>query len=308
MAERAPDSLQARIELAGARALIVLLRLVPWRWANALGSAMAPLAFAFDRRHRRIARINLELAFGDELDRRGGADRIIRRMYAHVIAIVVEVAHMTRATAEDIRARVRYEGLEAYERIRAAGRPVVILTGHVGNFDLMALAHSAHGHPLSFLARPMDSPLVYELLNQMRRRFGNEVLDKKGSGKDAFRVLRGGGVLGILGDQNATREEGEFVEFFGRSACTHVSIAKLALKTNAAIVPAFISRGEDGIHTIHVGPVIEPLATGHPREDAIATTQEVARVTESVIRRFPEQWLWGHRRWKTRPPGEPKLY
>lgn len=308
MAERTPESLQARAELVGARALFALLRLIPWRWAPRVGRMIAPLVLAIDRRHRRIARFNLELAFGAGLEDLGGADCVIGRMYAHVVASVIEVAHMARASAEEIRARVRYEGLEAYERIRAGGRPVVILTGHVGNFDLMALAHSAHGHPLSFLARPMDSPLVYELLNEMRRRFGNEVLDKKGSGKDAFRVLRSGGVLGILGDQNATREEGEFVEFFGRAACTHVSIAKLALKTKAAIVPAFISRDGDGLHTIHVGPVIEPLSSGHPREDAIATTQEVARVTEAMIRRFPDQWLWGHRRWKTRPVGEPKLY
>jgi KDO2-lipid IV(A) lauroyltransferase len=142
----------------------------------------------------------------------------------------------------------------------------------------------------------------------MRTRFGNQVLDKKGSGKEAFRVLRGGGVLGILGDQNATREEGEFVEFFGIPACTHVSIAKLAMKTGAAIVPAFITRDGAGAHTIHVGRPIEPTDTGRPREDAIATTQEVARVTEAIIRRFPSQWLWGHRRWKTRPVGEPKLY
>ncbi len=308
MAERAPDSVRARIELAGARALLAVLRLIPWERAGRVGRLIAPLVFVIDRRHRRIARFNLELAFGDGLQALGGADRIIRGMYAHVAAIVIELAHMTTASREEIRARVRYEGLEAYERIRAAGRPVVILTGHIGNFDLMALAHSAYGHPLSFLARPMDSPLVYDLLNQMRRRFGNQVLDKKGSGKDAFRVLRSGQVLGILGDQNATREEGEFVEFFGRPACTHVSIAKLALKTKAAIVPAFIARNGDGSHTIHVGPVIEPLSTGHPREDAIATTQEVARATEAVIRRFPEQWLWGHRRWKTRPVGEPKLY
>lgn len=308
MAERAPESLQARAELAAARAMFWLFRFIPWSWAPRIGRLAVPLVVALDRRHRGIARVNLELAFGDRLVELGGADRIIRGMYAHVVASTIEVAHMARASAEEIRARVRYDGVEVYESIRAAGRPVVILTGHVGNFDLMALAHSAHGHPLSFLARPMDSPLVYELLNDMRRRFGNEVLDKKGSGKDAFRVLRSGGVLGILGDQNATREEGEFVQFFGRPACTHVSIAKLALKTKAAIVPAFISRDTDGFHTIHVGPVIEPVSTGHPREDAITTTQEVARVTEDVIRRFPEQWLWGHRRWKTRPVGEPKLY
>ncbi len=308
MAERSPESFRARAEGMAVRMLFAVLRLVPWRWAAPIGRLAAPVLAAFDARHRRIARINLEIAFGAELAARGGAERIMRGMYAHLVAILIETAHMCRTTRETIQARVGYEGLEHFERLRAAGRPVVILTGHVGNFDLMALGHSAYGHRLSFLARPMDSPLVYEHLNRMRTQFGNVVLDKKGSGKDAFRVLRNGGVLGILGDQNATREEGEFVEFFGKLACTHVSIAKLALKTGAAIVPAFISRNGNGTHTIHVGEAIEPLSTGHPREDAIATTQRVAQVTESIIRRFPEQWLWGHRRWKTRPVGEAKIY
>jgi KDO2-lipid IV(A) lauroyltransferase len=288
--------------------LFAALRLIPWGWAPRVGRVLGPLLFALDGRHRRIARINLELAFGSDLAKLGGVNRVLRGVYVHMVTLVIEIAHMFSATADEVRSRVSYEGLEAYQAVRASGRPVVILTGHVGNFDLMALAHSAHGHPLSFLARPMDNPLVYEHLNRMRRRFGNDVLDKKGSGKDAFRVLRSGGVLGILGDQNATREEGDFVEFFGTAACTHVSIAKLALKTQAAIVPAFIARNRDGSHTIHVGPPIEPTSTGHPREDALATTQEVARVTEQIIRRFPEQWLWGHRRWKTRPHGESKLY
>lgn len=308
MAERLRESLRARAEYQLMRAMFAALRCVPWRWASAFGRVIGPVIAAFDPRHRSIARKNLELAFGPELAAMGGADRVTRGVYAHLVATLVETAHMCHTTRDTIRSLARYEGLERFEQLRAAGRPIVILTGHVGNFDLMALAHSAHGHCLSFLARPMDNPLVYEHLNRMRTQFGNVVLDKKGSGKDAFRVLRSGGVLGILGDQNATREEGEFVEFFGMPACTHVSIAKLALKTGAAIVPAFISRDGNGTHTIHVGEVIEPVSTGHPREDAIATTQRVAAVTEAIIRRFPEQWLWGHRRWKTRPVGEAKIY
>ncbi len=308
MAERDPRGRQARAEYLAMRMLFAALRRVPWAWALPVGRVLAPLVMAVDGRHRRIARLNLEMAMGPELPALGGAKVVLRAMYAHVLAIVIETAHMCELTAEQVRDRVRYENVEWFERLRAAGRPVVILTGHVGNFDLMALAHSAHGHPLAFLARPMDNPLVYEHLNRMRTRFGNQVLDKKGSGKDAFRVLRAGGVLGILGDQNATREEGEFVRFFGIEACTHVSIAKLALKTGAVIVPAFISRGAGGRHTIHVGEPIEARPADGLQRDAIATTQEVASVTEAIIRRFPDQWLWGHRRWKTRPNGEPRFY
>jgi len=186
---------------------------------------------------------------------------------------------------------------------------VILLTGHIGAWELSVFAHSIYGHPMSFLARPVDNPLVERLAENYRTRYGNHGIDKKNSVRQVLKILKAGGVVGILADLNTTREEGVFCDFFGVQACTTAGVATLALRTEAVVLPGYlIWDNQAGIHRLHFEKPVETIATGNQREDVLTNTARYAKVLESIIRRHPDQWLWIHRRWRTRPVGQPELY
>jgi KDO2-lipid IV(A) lauroyltransferase len=162
---------------------------------------------------------------------------------------------------------------------------------------------------MSFLARRVDNPLVEGLAERYRLRYGNRSIDKRGSIREVLKTLKNGGVVGILADLNTTRDEGVFCDFFGTSACTTAGVATLALRTGALVVPGYLVWDEAAaIHKLRFEPPVPIIETGNQREDVIANTAQYTKVLESAIRRHPDQWLWIHRRWRTRPPGEPAIY
>lgn len=300
-------ALRTYIEFAVAWTVFNSLRILPRRVALALGQRLGEMARFLLPHLRRHAQANLRLAF-PALD--GQARRQIEggtfRNLGRALGEVTQFPKLNRANIESI---VAYEGLENYQKALAQGRGVILLTGHIGAWELSVYAHSIYGYPMSFLARRVDNPLVERLAETNRSRFGNRSIDKKGSLREVLKTLKAGGVVGILADLNSSREEGVFVDFFGKQACTTAGVATLALRTGAIILPGYILWDEaNQIHRLCFEPPIETINTGNPKDDVVTNTARYTKVLEAVIRRHPDQWLWIHRRWKTRPEGEDDLY
>jgi KDO2-lipid IV(A) lauroyltransferase len=227
--------------------------------------------------------------------------------------VLGEVSQFSGSSREDIAKLVDFEldqeSIALYDRIKREERGLVITTGHLGNWEMLVFAFAAIHEPIAYLARPLDNPLIEQLTVRMRTRFGNRPINKVNSAMIAIRLLREGQILGVLADVNAHPKEGVFVPFFGISSCTTAGPATFAIRTNSLIFPIFcvFDKQEDRYKIVH-GPVIEPSNTGDRPRDIAATTAAYTKEIEKIIREYPEQWLWIHRRWKTRPKGEKGIY
>jgi Kdo2-lipid IVA lauroyltransferase/acyltransferase len=247
-------------------------------------------------RRRRVTLDNLTRSFGGE---RSPAElrRLGRRSFQHVGMNLIEACRYYLRPTDVMLSRVRLEGDEHLRTAVAQGRGVLILTAHYGNWELLAAAHGLSGLPLSIVIRPLDHPLLDELAARFRRRSGAELIIKRQAVREVLQALRRQRMVGILLDQNATREEGVFVPFFGALASTSKGLAVLALRTGAPVVPVVLRRDPDGRHCVDVGAPIPPP----PDRDVATYTARFNQVLEATIRRAPEQWLWMHARWRTRP-------
>ena len=291
---------------------------VAWLLLKSIGSLPRPLALRVGIMIGQLAHLilphlrhhaerNLRIAFpeADERERR----RIKHGTFRNLGRLLGEISQFPRFKRANIESVVVYDGLENYLSAIAQGRGVILLTGHIGAWELSVYAHSIYGHPMSFLARRVDNPLVEQLAESQRARFGNRSIDKKNSVREVLKTLKAGGVVGILADLNAAREEGVFCDFFGVPACTTAGVATLALRTGAVVLPGYIIWDEAArIHRLHFEPPIETIDTGNQKDDVQLNTARYTAALEAIIRRHPNQWLWIHRRWRTRPPGEPELY
>jgi KDO2-lipid IV(A) lauroyltransferase len=204
---------------------------------------------------------------------------------------------------------VVYEGFENYERARARGKGVLFLTAHFGGWELSAFTHSMHGHWMHVVVRPMDNPYLDRLLRDYRTMHGNKIVDKDDFVRGLLAAMKAGEVVGILMDTNMTPPQGVFVDFFGIPACTASGLARIALRTDAAVVPGFtIWDPLLGKYRLRFDPAVELIRTGQLEADIVANTRQFTHIIEDYVRQYPEQWLWVHRRWKTRPEGEKGLY
>ncbi len=204
---------------------------------------------------------------------------------------------------------IRYEGLEHYLAARGRGKGVLVLTGHLGAWELSSFYHSLAGYPMGMVIRRLDNPLVDRMVNRIRCMHGNRVLHKDDFARGLLASMRAGETVGILMDTNMTPPQGLFVPFFGVEACTASGLARVALKTGAAVVPGFLLWEEaERQYVLRFYPELDLASTGDAEADAAENTARFTAVLEDVIRQYPSQWLWMHRRWKTRPPGEPPIY
>jgi KDO2-lipid IV(A) lauroyltransferase len=268
------------------------------------------LAFGLYWAHGRLRRVgirNLELAF-TELSKRERV-RILRGVYRHLGWQLVEFCRMPRYTAENTRGWLRTEGLEHYLAAEARGKGVLIVTGHLGAWELSSFYHSLMGHPMGMVIRRLDNRRLDEFVNGIRCLHGNHVIHKDDFGRGLITSMRQGKTVGILMDTNMTPPQGVFVRFFGVQACTASGLAHVALKTGAAVLPGFaLWEPAERQYVLHFGPELVFTRTGDSQADILAATEQCTEVIESWIRRYPDQWLWIHRRWKTRPAGEAGLY
>ncbi len=216
---------------------------------------------------------------------------------------------MTRYTPDNTRNWLRTEGLDHYLAAQARGKGVLIVTGHLGAWELSSFYHSLMGHPMGMVIRRLDNRRLDAYVNRIRCLHGNYVLHKDDFGRGLLTAMRKGGTVGILMDTNMTPPQGAFVRFFGVQACTATGLAHVARKTGAAVLPGFMLWEPDlRCYTLRFGPEIEIPHSEDVAADILEGTARCTSEIETWIRRYPDQWLWIHRRWKTRPPGEPPLY
>jgi KDO2-lipid IV(A) lauroyltransferase len=216
---------------------------------------------------------------------------------------------MRRYTRENTQTLIRYAGLEHYLAARDAGRGVLVVTGHLGLWELSSFYHSLMGYPMSMVIRRLDNSLVDRLVNGIRCMHGNAVLHKDDFARGLIGAMRRGDTVGILMDTNMTPPQGLFVDYFGVPACTASGLARVAMRTDAAVLPGFLTwREDERRYVLEFGEQLPMARTDDDEADIVANTQICTTAIEEWVRRYPEQWLWVHRRWKTRPPGEPPLY
>jgi len=290
-----------------ARSVLASLGTVPVSLATGVGRAMGFIAYASARNLRRTGKRNLELAFPEksEFERR----KILRSCFASLGRQLGFFSQFSNAAPSSLLELIDLEGLEHLEAARAQGRGVILFTGHLGAWELTSLALSLRDHPLSFLVRRIDNPRVEQLVDARRTRFGNRTLDKLSAARSMVRILRSGEVLGLLLDLNTLPEEAIFVDFFGIPASTGFMVAKLALRTEAPIIPIFAPWEEKRKKfVVRVEAPVSIECTGNEDEDVRQLTAKLSLIVENQIRSYPDQWLWIHKRWKTRPPGEPSVY
>jgi KDO2-lipid IV(A) lauroyltransferase len=305
------NGIQIWAEYAAARLTLGVLSVLPLRAALWVGESVGKLAYSSLGKLRRVGMRNLELAFPEKsVDEREAILRSAFQNLGRVMAIVSRFGELTASNLTDL---IVYEPTPefaaAYHQTVAEGRGRIILGGHMGNWELQAFSYPVFLEPLSFLARRMDNPKIDEMVMAIRTRLGNRQIDKINSASPILRTLRGGGAVGVLADVNSHPKEGVFVPFFGIPACTASGVAMLAIRANAVIVPMFAIWDEGrGKYFIDHDDIIEPVNTGDRKHDIEQTTALYVAATERVIRAYPDQWLWIHRRWKTRPPGEVDLY
>jgi Kdo2-lipid IVA lauroyltransferase/acyltransferase len=305
--EASAPTLRHRLEFALAWLFVQLLRVLPRRAARAAGALIAAISYAALGRLRRVGLRNLALAFPAMLP--SEREFILRLEYRNLGWLLAEFCQMSAYTPEYAARFIRYEGLEHYLAARDRGKGVLVLTGHLGAWELSSFYHSLAGYPMGMVIRRLDNPLVDALVNRIRCRHGNRVLHKDDFARGLLAAMRSGETVGILMDTNMTPPQGLFVPFFGVPACTASGLARVALKTGAAVLPGFLVWEEsERQYVLRFAPELALADTGDPEADTADNTVRFTAVLEDAIRQYPSQWLWMHRRWKTRPPGEPPIY
>lgn len=295
-----------RLEYALAWFLLKLVGCLPRPLARAAGITIAWIIYLLHGKLRRVGMRNLELAIPEKSA--GERKAILGGVFTSLGRQVAEVCLFPKYTRENVSKVVVYEGFENFERALARGKGVLFLTGHLGAWELSAFAHSLYGYPLNIVMRPLDNPHLDRLAREFRTMHGNKAVDKDFA-RGLIRAMRNGETVGVLMDTNMIASQGVFVDFFGIPASTASGLARVALKTDAAVVPGFTIW--DPVlkkYRLRFDPAIKLIRTGDSEADVVANTALFTRIIEDYVRRYPDQWLWVHRRWKTRPEGDKSLY
>ncbi|MGI8469822.1 MAG: lysophospholipid acyltransferase family protein [Pyrinomonadaceae bacterium] len=301
------SSLQNKSELFAVRSLLGAIGALPLRASMRLGKSTGRFLAKRFPKLQKTARRNLEIALPELSETE--KEKIVCGTFESLGRHLGFVSHFRKFRHEDIRHLVEVVGYENFDAAHKCGRGVLFFTGHFGSWEVFNLLPSAFGFGMNILVRRIDNSLVENFVDAMRTRFGSVTLDKTKSARTMFRVLKKGELLGILADLNAQEKEGVFVDFFGTPASTTTSIAKLALATGAAVLPAFAVWEESKKkYVVYLELPVEYDAADNSEKNIRHLTQKITNVVEKYVRLYPEQWLWIHKRWNTRPKGEPNFY
>lgn len=296
---------KSRLEFAVFRVVFASFAALPRPLALRCGAVLGELLAVVARRQRRIALSNLAFVFPDRGPREHR--RILRACCRNLGRVGAEFCHLPQLTPESLSHYIEFADREAWENVFrvAEQRGAIIVTGHFGNWELLAFVHGMLGRPITFVYKPMRNQIFDARLQEVRRLAGTTVLPKRSAARAALRILRRGEVLVIPSDQNQRRSEGVFVDVLGKLACTNPGAARLAMHTGAAVFPVFLVRqGESERHRLVVLPEIEMVNSGDRERDIVTNTQRCSDAISGMLRQYPEQWIWFHRRWRTRPEGE----
>jgi Kdo2-lipid IVA lauroyltransferase/acyltransferase len=299
--------MRQRLEYALAWPFIKTLTLLPRSLSRAAAISLAWMVYLLHGRLRRVGMRNLSMALSEKS--RGEHVGILRGEFTSLGRQLAEVCQLPRYTLANVNQVVVYDGFENYERAVARGKGVLFLTAHFGGWELSAFVHSLHGHPMHVVVRNLDNVYLDRLIQRYRSMHGNTTVSKDNFVRGLLEAMKSGEVVGILMDTNMTPPQGVFVNFFGIPACTASGLARIALRTDAAVVPGFtIWDTALRKYRLRFDPAVNLVRTGDDEKDIVTNTQIFTKITEDYVRRYPDQWLWVHRRWKTRPPGAPGLY
>lgn len=287
--------------------LVRLLGALPRPIAHAVGIAIGGLVYSLHPRLRKVGRRNLQLAFPEKTA--AERQRILRGVYVSLGRLLGETCLFPRYTRANISQIAVYQGFENFDTAEKRGKGVLLLTAHLGGWEVGSFFHSLCGHPMQIVVRPLDNPYVDALVTRYRGLHGNTLIGKQEFARGLIAAMRQNQTVGILMDTNMTPPQGVFVDFFGRLACTASGLARVALHTGATVVPAFtIWDSALRKYRVEFDRPVELVRTGNDDADATANTARFTKIIEEYVRRYPDQWLWVHRRWKTRPAGEEPLY
>lgn len=301
--------LQTSLEYAAARSVLATLGRLPPPTAFMLGRTMGKLAYVLARDLRRTGATNLRLAFPEKTEEERA--RLLRECFDSLGRELGLFSQLSTRSREALEGMIEVHDFHhLLEAKKAHGDKLIYYTAHLGAWEFTSFAVSMLGHPLTFLVRRIDNPQIEQLVDRVRTRFGNKTIDKLSAGRLMLKILRSGeAALGLLPDLNTLDDEAIFIDFFGVPAATNFLVAKLALRTNTPIIPFFAPWSEEkGKYLLIVEPPLSFERTDDEEENVRRLTLSLTQRIENQIRRYPGQWLWIHKRWKTRPPGEPGIY
>ena len=261
--------------------------------------ALARLIYLIDRKHRRIARVNLDLAFGDTMSDEE-KEKIVKKTYENLLFNLADFVQNQGIDKKSLLEKVEFKNPEIVESAMSSGRPVVFITAHYGNWELLPLATAARFGPITGVGRPLDSKVMDEILSANREQFDIKMVQKKGAMRELMKALKQGRSVGLLVDQNTAENEGLLISFFGKEARHTPAAALLAMRTNAIIIPAFITTEDHRRYQIEYYQPLEMQKEGSKEERILKNVQAQADITEQAIRKKPDEWFWLHKRWKNR--------
>lgn len=290
------------VQYIGLKAFVSVIRLLPLNIGMLLGKSLAYAVYLIDRKHRTVADENLRNAYGEDLSD-FQIKKIIRRNYLHFASVGIDFIKLPQiVNSSNWQKHFEMEGLEFARKARKEGKGIIFVTGHVGNWEVLGCAFDFFFHPLHSIAKHMKNPFVDRFFTRLREYGNQEIIFKEKAAREMIKVLKNNKFLGILVDQNA-RKNSIFVDFFGQKASTTRVVATLSLKTGAPIIMAFLRRSERRYRfKISLSKPIQIEKTGDLEKDIFNLTQRYTTIMESRIREHPHEWIWIHRRWKTRPP------
>ncbi len=299
--------MRQRLEYALAWLIIKTIGALPRPLARSAGISLGWIVYLLHVKLRHVGMRNLAMAYPEMS--KAQQSKILRGVFTSLGRQLAELCLFPKYTAENVSDVVVYDGFENFERALARGKGVLFLTAHLGAWELSAFAHSLYGHPLKIVMRSLDNPYLDRLSQRYRTMHGNSTVDKDDFVRGLLSAMKAGETVGILMDTNMTPPQGVFVDFFGIPACTASGLARIALRTDAAVVPGFtVWDPELRKYRLRFDPAVTLIRTGDDDADAIANTALFTKIIENYVRQYPDQWLWVHRRWKTRSEGEPGLY
>lgn len=303
-----PGKLQTLLEYSAARSALATLGRLPAPAAYSAGRAFGKLAYLLARELRRTGAINLRLAFPEKSDEERA--QLLRETFAGLGRLLGFFSQFSSRSREELKQLIEVQGLENLKAAKAVyGNRLLLFTGHLGAWELTSFGLSLVDQPITFLVRRLDNPRIEALVDGVRTKFGNETIDKLSAARSMLKILRSGETLGLLTDLNTLDDEAIFVDFMGVPAATTFVVAKLAVRTNTPLVPVFAPWSEEkGKYLLIIEPMIPVETTGDEDADVRHLTIKLTQRIENNIRQYPGQWLWIHKRWKTRPPGEPPIY
>jgi KDO2-lipid IV(A) lauroyltransferase len=299
---------QHRLEHAAVRAVVGAVRLLPMQLVLGVGRLLGLAFYLVDGAHRRLAMSNLTAAF--PLRSRSECRTIARGMFSHFGRLLMVLLKFSTMKPERMLAQVEFEGEERVAAAHAHQKGVLLFTGHFGFWEINALVHALEMQPMAVLARPLDNPLLHDLLESLRRSTGNSVIYRRGALRRVLRALSENQAVAILIDQHIQTSDAVYVDFFNRPAATTSALAALALRTGAPVVPVFALPLPGGRFRMVYEHPVDPPGADNP--DAVREfTQRCTDVLEMYVRRYPDLWLWMHRRWRdveARTPDVPGMF